>query len=452
MSQPTEPSITHRDVWLLAAPLILSNLSIPLLGAVDTAVVGRLADASHLGGVAIGGLLFSYLYWGFSFLRMGTTGLTAQAFGANDADEVRASLGRAMLVAVVGGIGLWALQGVAMSVAFPILDASAEVEAHAREYVRYRIWGAPAALANFAVLGWLFGVRRTREVLIIQLAQNFTNIALDIWFVVGLGWGVGGVGAATAISQYVGGVMGLVFVARIVRTLDGRWELSRLFDTTALKTLFRVNRDIFLRTLALITSFAYFTNRSAQFGDETLAANAILQTFQGFQAFGLDGLAHAAEILVGNALGARNVAAYRRAVRVTTIWAGGVAVAYALIFWICGGWMIDLMSTLEDVRRISKQYLAWAIISPLVSVWSFQLDGIFIGATRGDAMRNGMWVALIAFVGLSLSLTGPLGNHGLWLAFLLFMAVRAAMLVAYYPSIARSAMNDAQGMSHRCES
>lgn len=424
-------------VWRLAGPLILSNMSIPLLGAVDTAVVGRMPDASYIGAVALGSLIFSYLYWGCGFLRMGTTGLTAQAVGAGDADEARAVLLRAALVGAAFSIVFLSLQVVIGKSAFGLLGASAEVEGHAEVYFRARIWGAPAALANFAVIGWLFGVEKTRYTLAVQVVQNLLNMALDLVFVVKFGWGIRGVAVATVISEYVGLALGVVFVLKAARGLGGAWRRDLIADRERLLHLLRVNGDIFIRTLSLITGFAYFTQQGARMGDVTLAANAILMHFQGIQAYGLDAFAHAAEILIGGAVGSGSRDAFRKAVRVSTRWAAGAALLCCLLYAVGGGALIRAMTTIETVRDAARVILPWAIISPIISVWSFQLDGVFLGATRTREMRNGMLMALGVFLVAVHTLVPIFGNHGLWLALMVYMVARAGALAAYYPRIVR---------------
>ncbi len=424
-------------VWRLAGPLILSNMSIPLLGAVDTAVVGRMPDASYIGAVALGSLIFSYLYWGSGFLRMGTTGLTAQALGSGDADEARAVFLRAVFVGVCLSAAFLLLQGAIGRGAFALLSASANVELQADVYFRARIWGAPAALANFAVIGWLFGVERTRAVLVVQLVQNALNMALDILFVMGFGWGIRGVAVATVISEYTGLALGVVFILNAANGIGGAWRRDLIADRKRLVHLLRVNGDIFIRTLSLITGFAYFTQQGARMGDVTLAANAILMHFQGIQAYGLDAFAHAAEILIGNAVGARSVTAFRKAVRVSTLWAAATALVCCALYAVGGNALIRAMTNIETVREAALGILPWAIASPIISVWSFQLDGIFLGATRTREMRNGMLVALGIFLVAVHTLVPVWGNHGLWLALMVYMASRAGVLAAFYPRIAR---------------
>lgn len=428
----------HRRVWALAGPIMLSNISTPLLGAVDTAVVGQLPDPAYIGGVAIGAIVFSFLFWGFGFLRMGTTGFTAQAHGAGDPEELRATLMRPLILALGLGALLIALQWPIGLLAFDLLEASPAVEAQAASYYEIRIWSAPAALVNYTVLGWLLGIQRARSVLVLQIALNGLNILLDLVFVIGLGWGIEGVALATLIAETSAAALGIAVVGRAVARGSGRWDWSRLRRRDRLVALFRVNIDIFLRTLALIFAFSYFTAQSAKMGDITLAANATLLHFWTMMAYGLDGFAHAAEILAGGALGARSRAAFLGAVRSATIWGLGCAVVVALAYAALGPQIISLFTVLPEVRITAEAFLPWIVLSPLVSVWSFLLDGIFIGTTRTAAMRNAMVVSVLAYIGACWLLVPTLGNHGLWLAFILFMAARAVTLAVAFPRLLRA--------------
>ncbi len=428
----------HRRVWALAGPIILSNLSVPLLGAVDTAVMGHLPDPAYIGGVAIGALIFHYIYWGFGFLRMGTTGLVAQAGGAGDTDEVRSMLARAVLLAIGLSLLLLLFRGPIAAVAFGLLDSSSEVEALAGAYYTIRLWGAPAALTNYAILGWLIGMQRMRSILVLSIFMNGLNIVLDLVLVVGLERGIEGVAVATLISEWLALILGAWLVARTLRRVGGAWRKDRLFDRTRFAGLVRVNIDIFIRTLCLITAFAWFTSRSAGMGNVLLAANAILLNFQTIMAYGLDGFAHACEALVGSAIGARDGHSFEGAVRTTTLWAVLVAGLFVLIYLVAGPLIIASLTSIPEVRETAWTYLPWVVVSPLISIWSFQLDGIFIGATRGPEMRNGMLISLGIFLASGSLLTPPLGNHGLWLALMIFMVARAITLGAWYPRIGRS--------------
>ena len=437
---PTLPAegAWHGRVWRLAGPMILANVSVPLLGAVDTAVVGHLPDAYYLGAVAVGAVVFTFIYWGFGFLRMGTTGLTAQALGAGDADEVRAALARAILIAVALGVVVLALQWPIAWVAFWLFEASAEVESLAQSYYGIRVWGAPAALANYAILGWFVGMQRVRAALGVQVFMNALNIVLDLWFVLELGWGVEGVAVATAISEYSAAILGLLMLRRMLAPLGGRFVRAQTLDRARIVRTLAINRDIFIRTMCLLIGFAYFTAIGARMGDALLAANAVLMNFLSIMAYGLDGFAHAAEALVGGAVGARDRKAFRAAVRVTTLWAALVAVLVVAAYGVLGTAMIAVLTGLPEVRALAADYLIWAVAYPAVAVWAYQLDGIFIGATRGPDMRNAMIVSLLVFVAATAVLVPMWGNHGLWLSMLIFAAARTLSMGVRLRAVERS--------------
>ncbi len=425
---------SHALAWRLAGPIILANLSVPLLGAVDTAVMGHLPNPAYLGGVAVGSVVFSFIYWGFGFLRMGTTGLVAQAYGAGDNAEVRSTLLRGLMIAAGFGVVLWILQIPIIALARNFFDASPEVEGFAHDYFRIRIWSAPATLANYCLVGWFIGMRNTRAALVLQLWMNGLNIVLSLSFVVGMGWGVPGVAAATAIAEYAAVAMALILWRRAA---NAPITFNGILDPAKLRRLFGLNFDIFVRTLCLITAFALFTRQGATAGDAMLAANAILMQLQHFLSYGLDGFAHAAEAMIGGAAGARDREALRRAVRITGQWAVIVAVGYSIIYAAAGPIIVGWLTDIAEVRDLAGEFLIWLAISPLVSVWSFMLDGIFIGATRTRDMRNAMIVSFGVFLIALLSLQPEFGNHGLWAALMIFMVARAATLACLYPSIAR---------------
>jgi MATE family multidrug resistance protein len=432
---PQTSATSFGRVLRLSLPIILSNLSIPLMGAVDTAVMGHLPDAAYIGGVALGALVFTYVYWGFGFLRMATTGFTAQAQGAGDHQELRHVTARGALLALGLGALIVALQLPLTGLALAVLEGSARVKELARDYVLLRIWGAPATLFLYVVLGWLIGMQRMRTVLVLTVFQNALNAGLALLFVMELGWGIKGVAAATLAAEYAAAGLGAVALWRAHRPLAGRWGGAGLFDRAKLVGAFRVNRDIFLRTLFLVTGFAWFTSQGAGQGDIVLAGNAILVTFIAFAAYGLDGFAHAAETLVGAAVGARDRAAFRSAVRDTTWWAAAVAAVAGLALVFAGPALIDVMTGIEPVRAAARDYLLWAALYPPVSVWCFQLDGIYIGATRTGEMRNGMALALAGFLALGYALMPYFGNHGLWAAFTAFAALRGVVLGWWYPRL-----------------
>jgi MATE family multidrug resistance protein len=408
-------------VWKLAGPIILSNMSVPLVGAVDTAVVGHLPDPIFIGAVALGAIIFNFLFWGFGFLRMGTTGFVAQAYGADDPTEVRSTLARALLLAAGFSLAVIALRGPIGLLAFWALEGSAPLESLADSYYVIRVWSAPAALANYAVLGCLIGIQNTRAALALQLVLNATNVLLDLIFVLALGWGVEGVAIASLLSEYLALAFGLVIVGRYLKRIGGEWNRSHILYMPRLKALLHVNFNIFVRTLCLIFAFFYFTAQGTKLGEITLAANAVLMHLQYFLAYGLDGFAHAVEALAGGAYGARNRSAFRAAVRVTTLWALVVAGV-----------------GIESVRLEAVRYLPWVLLSPIVSVWSYQLDGIFIGTTRPVEMRNGMLLSLLVYLIATWQLIPLWGNHGLWLSLMIFMVMRALTLGLWFARIERS--------------
>jgi MATE family multidrug resistance protein len=434
---PTTNAGWYRRVWAVAWPIMLSNVSVPLVGIVDTAVVGHLPNPTFIGAVALGAVVFSFVYWGFGFLRMGTTGLVAQDFGARDFEELRATLARALLLAGVLGLAVLILRNPASEVAFWALEGGAVVEGYAKDYYDVRVFGAPATLINYALLGFVIGVQNTRAALALMLVLNLTNVFLDVVFVMGFGWGVEGVAAASLISEYAATVFGVLLVRRILRQMGGRWQSYRLFNRSRMKTLLGVNVNIFLRTLCLLLAFFHFTSTGARLGDVILAANAVLMHFQTFMAYSLDGFAHAAEALVGSAYGAKDRRAFTSAVRASTICAVVVAIGYCAVYGLFGSSIVALITGIADVRRTADEFLPWLVLTPIVSVWSFMLDGIFIGTTRTVAMRNAMFVSLLVFLGAVWLFLPLWGNHGLWAALIVLMMVRAVTLGFWYPRILR---------------
>jgi len=430
-------TITHRKVLAIAVPIMLSNVSTPLIGVVDTAVIGQLVHPYYIGAVAIGAMIFNFIYWAFGFLRMGTTGLTAQAEGAGDATELRATLGLALLIAAAAGAGLIILQSLISLVAFSLIDASGAVESHAREYLRIRIWSAPAALANFAILGWFIGIGRARTAFVVQIILNLTNMALDALFVLAFGMEVAGIALGTVIAELVAAAAGLWFVQRELAARGGAWALQPILDLPQLRRTIAVNGDIMIRTMLLLFAFSFFVAQSAGAGDTILAANTVLMHFISMSAFFLDGLAFAAESLVGQALGARARAALERAVKLSSIWAVVVSAFLSLAMAIAGGLFIDALTLDAGVRAEARAYILWAAAMPLLSVAAYQFDGIFIGATKTVEMRNAAILSTAAFMIAWWALT-PYGNHGLWAALTLYAIARAVFLGRYYPALVRS--------------
>ncbi len=414
--------LSHGEVLRLAVPVMLSNLSTPLLGAVDTAIVGRLPGPAHLGAVALGATIFSVVFWAFGFLRMGTTGLVAQALGADDEAEAERVLTRAMLVAFGIGLVLWTLQVPIASIAFWLVEGSAEVEALAQGYFSARIWAAPATLANYAVLGWLVGRGKTGQALLVQLVLNGSNMLLDGIFVLHFDWGVAGVGWGTALSQYAALGVGLLSVGRLragwVRRSFGRRDL--LLASAALRRTFGVSFDIMVRSLALMAAFSFFVAEGAKNGDALLAGNAVLMVFVNIGSYFLDGIAHATEVLVGRALGARDRTLLRDAMLRTTGWALAMAACLSVVFFVGRQPLLALLTDEVSVRRTALEFAPWAAAAPVAGVLAYQLDGIFIGATQSRSMRNAMVVSLGIFLGAYWGAmawgkpVGALSNHVLW--------------------------------------
>lgn len=431
------PAVTHKGVLAIALPIVISNISTPLLGLVDTAVMGQLGSPRYIGAVAIGAIIFTSVYWAFGFLRMGTTGLTAQAHGARDGGEVRAALGRALAIAAVAGLGLIVLQAPIEAAAFYLLDGSAAVEALAQGYFGIRIWSAPFALANYALLGWFIAIQRARTALALQLVLNGTNAVLDVVFVIGFGWGVAGVAAGTLIAEITAALAGLVIAANVLKGYAGAWDMAALRNWSRMARTIAVNRDIMIRTLLLMFAFAFFTAQGAAAGNTVLAVNAILMQFVALAAYFLDGFAFAAEALVGQALGARARATLQRAVALSSVWSGTLSLLLAALFLAGGGWFIDLLTVDEGVRQAARAFLPWAALLPVVSFPCYQLDGIFIGATNTGQMRNAAIASLAVFLAAWWLLT-PWGNHGLWASFAVYNAARAAFLALYYPALLRA--------------
>jgi len=429
--------LSHKAVLAVAVPIMISNVSTPLIGIVNTAIVGRFPSPVYIGAVAVGALIFTFAFWGFGFLRMGTTGLTAQAFGASDKDELAAGLARALLIATAAGLGLILLQWPLREGAFSLVGASPEVEQLARGYFNVRIWCGPATLANYALLGWFIGLGRTDIGLVLQLVLNLTNIVLDAAFVLGFGWGVPGVALGTVFAEYTAAAVGIALAVRHVRRFGGRWSLLRVFSPEKLKRAFVVNSDIMIRSLALIAAFGWFLAQGARHGNATLAGNSVLMQFIEVCAFFLDGFAFAAEALVGRAVGAAQRTGLITAARLTTIWAAGIAVLLTLVLFLFGQVFIDALTVDVSARVAARSFLPWAAAAPLLGVWAFQLDGIFIGATRTADMRNAMLISLTIFL-LAWWLLAPFGNTGLWAAFYVHYLARTGSLLYYYPGLVRS--------------
>ena len=418
---------THRRVWALATPMMLSNLSVPLVALVDSAVAGHLPAASDLGAVAIGGTVYALPAWSLGFLRMGTTGFSAQAHGAGDGTALRGVLVQALALALLLGLAAWLLLAPLAPQLVALMRPSPELAASSVEYLRWRLPGLPAALVNYALAGWFIGRHATRTTLLLVTVTNLANIALNLWFVLGLGHGVGGIALASALAEWGGALLGLALAGRALAGIGGGFAWRALGRWAQWRSLLAVNRDIFLRTLALQGVFFAVTLLGTRLGDAVVAANALLLNGLLLVAFGLDGLANAVEALSGHAIGAGDAVGLRRALVVASGWALLGSLGFALAFLAGGPGFIALQTDLPEVRATAARALPWLAVLPLVTVWSYLLDGLFVGATRAREMRDTMLVSALAFLALAFALRGA-GNAGLWLALLGFMAVRGASL------------------------
>jgi len=415
---------TNRDMWRIAAPMILSNISVPLLGMVDTGVVGHLDSSSYLGAVAIGGTIFTFIYLGMNFLRMGTTGIAAQSFGAGDNDGLRVSLGQALIVSLAIAVTILILQIPIGRGAMALLGGDAETQQHAATYFSIRVWSAPGTLANYALIGWFLGLQNARVPLLIFLTINITNIILDLLFVVVFGMNVDGVALASVIAEYSGLLVGGAFAIDALRSHAGQWPLARLFNLSAYKAFFSVNANLFVRTMALLFAFGFITAQGARLGPAILAANAVLMNFQNLTSLGLDGLAHAAEAMVGKAVGQNDKSSLQHTVQLTLKWSLIFAAGFTLAFALTGPLIIRILTDIPEVRATAMTYLPWLVISPLISVWCFLYDGVYVGMTRAREMRNIMLISTFAVFLPAWYFTQSFGNHGLWFAFLVFLASR----------------------------
>ncbi|MGB3165961.1 MAG: MATE family efflux transporter [Alteraurantiacibacter sp.] len=432
--------LTRSAIFAQAWPIMLGQASVPLVGLVDTAVIGRTGDAVALAGVALGATIISLVFWSFGFLRMGMTGLTAQAAGSDEPREVDALLLRALGIGLVLGLLVLALSAQITQGAFAVMSASGEVQGDAGGYMQGRFYGAPAALAVYAINGWLIGLGRTHAALVLQIAMNAANIALDIWFVWGLDLGAFGVGLGTACAEWIALAIGCVIVGRVsganLVAIFRRTPPPMLLDRERLLRLFAVNRDIMIRTVALLILFVWFVNAGARIGAETLAANHVLLQFVNVAAFILDAFAFTAEERVGQAYGARDRERFIRAIRLTSEFALAAGFAFAVLFLLAGGPIINLLTTDAAVREIAHTFLPFAALVPLIGMPSWMLDGIFIGTTRGRALRNAGVAATLLYIALDLALR-PYGNWGVWIAISASYLMRAGGLALYLPSLLR---------------
>ncbi|TFF38997.1 MATE family efflux transporter [Pseudomonas sp. RIT623] len=419
--------LTHRKVWALAAPMILSNISVPLVALVDSTVIGHLPHAHQLGAVAVGATLFTFMVGLLGFLRMGSTGFAAQAAGRADGAALRQVLAQGLLLAfgLAVLIGLLALPF--SQLALHAMQPSEALQASTEAFFHTRLLGLPAALASYALVGWFLGTQNARAPLAILLTTNLLNIALNLWFVLGLDWGVVGSARASVIAEWSAALLGLALTRPALRAYPGHAAWAALKRWQAWRPLLAVNRDIFLRSLALQLVFLLLTVQGARLGEATVAANALLLNGLLLTAYALDGLAHAVEALCGHAIGARDRQSLRRTLVVACGWSLIVSLGFAVLFVLGGHVFIDMQTDIASVRAAAYPFLPYLALLPLVAVWSYLLDGLFIGATRAREMRNAMLVSVVIALPVAVVMRG-FGNHGLWLAFLGFMALRAGTL------------------------
>jgi putative MATE family efflux protein len=433
LKQRREFTVTNRLVLSLAIPTTLAYLSTPLIGIVDTGVVGQLGDAALLGGLAIGAVLFDILFSSFNFLRASTVALVAQALGEGEEERQKVVLLRALLLSATIGLVALALGPLVLRLGLWAMDASGAVASAVAIYFGIRILCAPVTLVNYAILGWALGLGRGGLGLFLQTVLNGTNIALSIYMGLSLGWGLAGVAWATVIAEALAALVGLSIAWWSTRQYD--WpNVARIFDRVALLQLFAVNRDIMIRTFCLLFSFAFFTAQSARFGEATLAANAVLMHFFLLSGYFLDGFATAAEQLAGRAVGARYRPAFDRTVKLTLLWGLVLAGCATTIYLLTGPVVINILTTAPEVRKIAHIYLPWAAVTALAGLVAFQMDGVFIGATWSSDMRNMMLLSVVIYLLVWWFAVPVLGNHGLWLALNVFLAVRGITLYARLPA------------------
>ncbi|MFQ3194347.1 MAG: MATE family multidrug resistance protein [Colwellia sp.] len=436
----------HKQLFLIALPMIFSNITIPLLGLVDTAVLGHLDEAYYLGGSTVGAMIITFVTWLCGFLRMSTTGLTAQALGEKNHSKSLLVLLRGLLVAGFIGGTLILLQSFYLDLSLGLAGGSEKIQFYAKQYCDIRIWGLPAALSNLVILGWLLGNHKAKAVMWILIATNLINLSLDLLFVLVFDWQVQGVATATLIAEYSGVVIGLTYIVLAKKTVNQKTLKSllikmglkflsvkeQLFEKSALIHYFQLNRDILIRTLCLELCFVFITFQGARLGDDVIATNAILMNFVLLISFGLDGIANATEVLVGKAHGQRNVKQRNFVVKIALFWTGIFALSYSLLFAIAGDFFVGLLTDIPEVVLSTKQYVHWIIILPILGCWCYLFDGVFVGLMKTKAMRNSMIIATFCCFFPMWWLLQDYGNHGLWAAFSVFLFVRGLSLGWHY--------------------
>lgn len=419
----------NRKILGLAIPSIISNISIPLLGMVDLALVGHLENIEYIGAVAIGSMIFNFIYWGFSFLRMGTTGLTAQAYGSRNLTESILTLSRSIFIGLGGALFILILQKPIELLSFSVLHSSENVEIFARQYFYIRIWAAPATLGLYSLTGWFIGMQNTRFPMIITIFINVLNILFSLYFVLVLEMKSDGVALGTVIAQYAGLGLSFILYHRYYGRLNKYWSFEQMLNSNALKKFFSINKDIFLRTIFLVFAFAFFTAESANMGDEILAINTLLLQYFMFFSYLIDGFAYAAEALTGKYIGAQAPGKLKQNIKTLFIWGTVTCIPFSLSYLLGGEFILGLLTNNQELIDLSSEYLFWIALVPIITFPAFILDGIFIGATASAGMRNSMIISILVFyLPVYYLLKVPLGNHSLWLAFMTFMMSRGILL------------------------
>lgn len=435
---PRRP-VTYRRVGAIALPVVLSNLTVPLQGAIDTVIIGNLGDATLIAAVTLGAQAMALMLAMFNFLQFGAGALAAQALGAGAHRRVINVLARALIIAATAAALLIALRALLVPAVMAIFSASPEAERLASLYISIRLWGAPAELGMFALAGWFTGQEMTRRLLEMQFVTSIANVVLNLTFVFGLGMDVDGVALGTALGVWLGLAWGLWRVRQRIALLmpDWRPERARLLDPAELGRLMRLNRDIFVRTALLVGSFTWFTRLGSLQGDVVLAANGILAQIFAVAVYGLDGFAIAAESLVGQAAGAGDRPLARRSAIVSTVAATALAIGFAALILMLREPLLAVVTNVPEVRAAADRYYLWAALLPLIGVAAYQLDGIFMGATEGPAMRNAMIVAAGIYFATSWWLAAHFGNHGVWFGIWALLLMRAVTLALQYPALER---------------
>jgi len=440
VSLPSTAAGWHRRILILTWPVILANLTIPLVGVADVAVMGRLPDPKYIGAVAVGSAIFSALYWVFSFLRTGTTGIVAQSFGSGDSQMVVGTFVRAALIATVLGVTIVLLQWPISALMFTIFEASNEVESLAAAYYDIRVFGAPGLLIYLAEMGLLFGLQRMRSTLVLSIGLNITNLVLDVFLVLGLGLGVEGVAIGTVVSEWGAAALGMWLVIRAVRTAGFDWEIpAGIWQREKVEQLFHVGSNLILRTFFVQLPFFFGTLLAAGLGDVTLALHGVLMQLFFIMTYGIDGFSHTAETLAGFAFGQRDRPQLRQSSFYSAFWGVVVALGVGSAYFLFGTTYVAWLSTSAEVQAAAVDILPWLLIAPVVCVGAFIFDGIFIGTTHIVEMRNSMVMAALIWAAVLALTFEPLGYHGIWLSMIVFMAARTVLMWIYYPRVERNA-------------